>query len=269
MRWFLIQAYLRPILGFFSINWLCSLVSSVRHEAAYCIHALHFLEDSMITRYLLSSHLTWLSPCLVAMRQRILAYCFLQRTMLFSSFFFYILDCNIFVSFWNLMDCNKVVGLVFISSWGDIYVMFNLIPTHFIVLRTVGKRFGLQFTILLLSLSMVRGHKAQALWPMASPLNPLSGQHFSCIVKHMVWIIPSLFFVVYDHNGLFKYFLWSRRGWCLFSFLSPLNFTIGINMKLIHFRGLLIYSNIKNMLLHDSFGSIGTTFEKFHYIILL
>jgi len=159
--------------------------------------------------------------------------------------------------------------MVFISSWGNIYVMFNLIPAHFIVLRTVGKQFGLQFTILLSSLSMVRGHKAQALWPMASPLNLLSRQHFSCIVKHMVWIIPSLYFVLYGHNGLLKHFLWSRGGWCLFSFLSPLNFAIGISMELMHFRGLLIYSNLKNMLLNDSFGSIGTTFEKFHHIFLL
>jgi len=49
--------------AFFSINWICSLVSLVTNEAAYCIDALHFLEDSVISRYLLSSYLTWLSPC--------------------------------------------------------------------------------------------------------------------------------------------------------------------------------------------------------------
>jgi len=101
--------------------------------------------------------------------------------------------------------------MVFISSWGDIYVIINLIPAHFIalsrVLRIVVKRYGLQFNIFLSSRSMVRGHKAQALWPMASPLNLLSGQHFSCIVKHLVWNILFLYFVLYDHNGLLKNFL--------------------------------------------------------------
>jgi len=185
----------------------------------------------------------------------VFADCFLQRTTLFSSLFFYILDCIIFVSFWNSLDCNKVFCMVFISSWGDIYVMFNLIPAHFIVLsrvlRTVVKRSGLQFNTFLSSLSMVRGHKAQALWPMASPLNLLSGQHFSCIVQHMVWNIL---------------FLYGGRSWCLFSFLSPLNFAIRISMELMQFRGLLIFSRLKNMLLNDSFGSLGTIFEKFHHI---
>jgi len=64
----------------------------------------------------------------------VFADCFLQQTTLFSSLFFYILDCIVFVSFWNSLDCNKVFCMVFISSWGDIYVMFNLIPAHFIVL---------------------------------------------------------------------------------------------------------------------------------------
>ena len=133
--------------------------------------------------------------------------------------------------------------------------MFNLILAHFLVfsrvLRTVVKRYSLQFNIFLSSLSMVRGHKVQALWPMASPMNRFFGQHFSCIVQHMVWNIL---------------FLYGWRSWCLFSFLSPLNFAIGIGMELMQFKGLLIYSTLQNIFLNDSFGSLGTIFEKFYCI---
>jgi len=255
---------------FFSIHWICSLVSSVRNETAYCIDALRFLEDLVIPRYLLSSPLTWLLPRSEELRQGIFADYVLQRTTLFSSLVFFILDCNVSVSFWNTLDCNKVFCMVFISSWCNIYVMFSLILARFIVfsrvLHIVVERYVLQFFIFLSSLSMVRGHKAQALWPMASPRNLLSEQHFSCIVQHMVWNILFLYFVWYGHNGLLKNFLCGWRSWSLFSFLSPLNFAFGIGLELMQFRGLLIYSNLKIMLLNDSFGSLGTIFAKFPHI---
>jgi len=219
----------------------------------------------MLNCYLLSSHLTWLLARLAKLRQGLFADCFLKRTTLFSNVFFYNLDCNAFVSFWNTLNCNKVLCMFFIGSWGAIYVMFILIPAQFIVLNivlyTIVRKYGLQFIFFLSSLSMVREHNAPALWPMASPLNLLSEQHSSCIVQHMVWNILFRYFVLYGHIGLLKNFLFGWRTWCLFSLLSLLYFANGISMELMQFRGLLIYSNLKNMLLNDSFGSLGTILE--------
>ena len=165
----------------------------------------------------------------------------------------------------SFLDCNKVFSMVCISSWGDILVIFNLIPAHFIVfsrvLCIVVKRYGVHFNIFLSSLPMVSGHKAQALWPMAIPLNLLSGHHFSCIEKHMAGNILFLYFVLYDHNGLLKNFLCGWRSWCLFSFLSPLNFAIGISMEVMQFRGLLNYSILTNMLLNDSLDRLAPSLK--------
>jgi len=101
---------------------------------------------------------------------------------------------------------------------------------------------------------------------MASPLNQLSGQHLSCIVKHMVWNILFLFFELYGHIGLLNNFLCGWGNWCLLFFLFPLSFTIGISMDLMQSRSLLIYFNVRNLLLNDSLGSLGTIFEKNHHI---
>ena len=192
---------------------------------------------------------------------------------MFSNLCFYQLDCNVFVFFWNALACNKVICMYFIGSGGAIYVIFKIISTHFIVfsivLYTFVRKYGLQFIFFLLSLSMVRGHKAPALWPMASPRNLFSEQHFSCIVQFMVWTILLRYFELYGHLGLWKNFLFCCRTWCLFSLLPLMHFAIGISMELMLFRGLLISSNIQNMLLNDSFESLCTIFGAYFCTLYL
>ena len=193
----------------------------------------------------------------------------LQQTTPFSRFFFCLLDCNVVVSLWITRDCNNVFCMFFISSRGDMYVIFRFIPAHFIVfsrvLRTVVKRYDLHFIFLLLSLSMVRGHKAQALWPVASPLNLLSGQHFNWIVNHMVWTILFLY-LVYDHHGLL---INSPCGWYLFSYLSLLNLPFRLRMELRQFEDLQHDANLRHMFSNDSFESLCTFLENFHPIFYL
>ena len=156
----------------FSIPWKCSLVSSDRHEAAACIDDLQCSEDFVL-------------PCSVDY--------LLQWTLSKSTLFFFFLVCNVIISVWNTLNCNNVFYMFFIYRWDDLYVTFRLCPAHFVVFRrvlcTVVTLYGLLFLFYFPSLSMVRGHKAQALWPVASPLNLLSGQSFSCIVNHMVGTI--------------------------------------------------------------------------------
>jgi len=153
----------------FSIPWQCFFISPDRHEAAACIDDLQCSEDFVLPR---SEDSLW------------------QWTLLPSFFFFIFLVCNVIVSAWNTLDCNNVFCLFFIYRWDGLYGTFRLCPAHFVVFRrvlcTVVTLYGLPFLFCFSSLSMVRGHKAQALWPVASPLNSVSGQSFSCIVNHMV-----------------------------------------------------------------------------------
>ena len=158
--------------------------------------------------------------------------------------------------------------MLFISSWGDMYVIFRLIPKHVTVLnrvlRIVVRRYGLPFIFLLSSPSMVRGHKAQVLWPVASPLNLLSGQYYSCMMKHMVW--TSLFLLLYGHHGLLINF---HCDWYLFSFLSLLHLTFRIRMGIRQFDDLLNYVILKNRFLNDSFKSLSPILDKIHPIFYL
>ena len=111
---------------------------------------------------------------------------------------------------------------------------------------------------------MVRGHKTLVLWPVASPLNLLSGQDFSCIMKHMVW--TSRFLLWYGHHGLLINF--PSDGY-LSSFLSLLNLSIRIRMELRQLDALLNDANLTNMFSNDSSESLSTIFGQFHPIIYL
>jgi len=248
---------------FYYIYWICSFVSSVTNDAT-----LHFFDDSVLICSLLSTHFTWLLPRSVELRQGTFVDHLLKRITPFSSLFFYLLECNVVVSLWITLDCNKVFCVFFLSSWGDMYVIFRLTPAYGTVLSrvlcTVVRRYGLPFIFFLSSPSMVRGRKTHVLWPVASPLNLLSGQDFNCIMKHMVW--NSRFLLLYGHHGLLINF---PCDWYLFFFRSLLNFPIKIRMELRQIEDLLNDANLTNMFSHDSSESLSTFFGQFHPIIYL
>ena len=248
---------------FHYMHWTCSFVSSVRNEAA-----LQFFEDSVLTRSLLSNHSRRLLPRSVKLRQGTFEDHLLQRITPFSSPFFYLLECNVVVSLGNTLDCIKVFCIFFINSWGDMYVLFRFTPAHVTVLntvlRTVVRRYGLPFIFFLSSPSMVRGHKTQVLWPVASPLNIFSGQYFNCIVEHMVW--TSRFPLLYGLHGLLINF---PCDWYLSFFLSLLDWPLRIHSELRQFADLQNDAPLMNIFLNDSSESLGIFFGKFHPIFYL
>ena len=254
-------------LDLYFLPWLALcpvlLTWTVRNEAA-----LHSFEDSMLFRSLLSSHSIWLLPRSAELRQGIFVDHLLQRITPLRSLLFYLLDCIVVVSSWTKLDCNKVFCMFFRISWGDMYVLFRLISMHITVLNrvlsTVVKRYGIPFNCFLSSSSMVRGHKAQVLWPVASPLTLLSGHYYSCIVKHMVWI--TLFLLWYGCHGLL---IFLPCGWYLFSYLSLKNLPIRFCMELRQFKDLLNDTNLQNTGSNDSFESLSTIIGQFHPIFSL
>jgi len=251
-------------LDFFFSLWLdlCDvlLIWTDRDEAA-----LHSFDESLLFRSLLSSPFFWILPRLVGVQQEMFVAQLLQQHTPFRSFLFFLLNCIIIGSSWNKFICNKLFCMFFRIRWGDMYVSFRLISMYITALygisHIVMERYGLPFFSFLLSLSMVRGHKANVLWPVASPLNLLSGPYSSCMLSHMVR--TNLVLLWYDHHDLLPIV---SCGWYLVSFLSLLNLTIRSHMATKQVDDVLTDVILKHRSLNDSFQLLRPILEQTYSI---
>ena len=177
-------------------------------------------------------------------------------------------ECNVVVFLWNKLDCNNRSCIFFRNRRDGLYVIGRIIPAlvPFLhrVLSTAGKRYDMPLYFLLWSPSMVRGHKAQVLWPVASPLTIFSGQYYRCIVKNMVW--TTLLLLWYGCHGLLKLF---PCGWYLCSCLFLLNLPARNRMELRPVKDSLNDAPLQNMGLHDSIELFNTMSGQFPPILYL
>jgi len=186
--------------------------------------------------WMLYFHLHHLSLIFVELSPVFFVHHILQWITPFSSLILLFLECNFAVSLWTQLACNNRFCKSFISSWGGMFITVRTIPTHATVwnrvLSTNVPRYGLPFNFFLSSPSMVRGHKAQVLWPVASPLTLLTGPYYRYFVKPMVWI--TLFLVWYGCHGLVA---------------SPLNLLSGQSFSCIvnHMDGTILFLTLCGM----------------------
>jgi len=255
----------------FSPNGLSHLVLSGMEDTVPCIITLPFHAALMLHVDLLPSHLVRFLAWLAKLRQGLSADCSLKQATLFRKLCFFSLDCNVFYVIWTTLACNKVFWMYLSGSGDDIFVICKVLPTHFIVFSIVlyafANLYGLQF--IFLSLSMVRGHKALALWPMASPRNLFFEHHFSCSVPFMVWTILLHYLELSGFLGRWKNFLFCYSTWHLLFLIPLLHFIFGLSMALLLFKGLLYYSKLQIMQLNDSVESFCTICETYLYILSL
>jgi len=206
--------------------------------------------------------------------QRLVADCLLELITFSSYFCFSPLDCNVIVFFWYALDCNTAIRMCFIGSGGAIYVLFKLFSAHCLdfcfVLFSFVRMLDFHFIFvisLFWSLSMVRGHKALALWPMASPRNIIFAHLFSCIVQSMGWTFLLRYFDFYAHVGLqdnlFSFFV-ALGALSLFSLYCTL--PIGSKLEFLLFSGL---SQIRLISLTFSFKMLGTILRGYLYHLYL
>jgi len=85
----------------------------------------------------------------------------------------------------NYTPWGGIFSLIVVSNEGNI--MHGWFDLSFVVLTI--KRYVRQCLRSVSNLSMVRGHRVQALWPMASPMNLFFRHCYSLFVQHMDLII--------------------------------------------------------------------------------
>ena len=167
--------------------------------------------------------------------------------------------CNVVIYLWHHLDCNNRYYLFSRSPRVGQYVIGRFIPAlvtllqH--VLSTVGTRYDMPFSFLLLSRSMVRGHKTQVLWPVASPLTFFSGHYYRSSMTNIVW--TTHFHWWYGCPDFFKLF---HCGQSVCSYFFMLNLPARICIELRPVKDSLNDAPLQPLGLNDSFELISTIF---------
>ena len=183
----------------------------------------------------------------------------LQRTLPLCILLILCRKCYIVFYLWHHLDCdnrfylfarNPRLGLYVISRFISAFVS---LLQH--VLSTVGTRYDMPSSFLLLSRSMVSGHKAQVLWPVASPLTSFYGTYYRCSMTNILWAIH--FHCWYGCHDVFNLFPWDRSV-CLHFIMLNLPARLCIQLRPVKVS--LTDTPLQRMGLSDSFELLRTIF---------
>ena len=224
-------------------KWLLEDEASLYPEQIFQELYFHYMEENtVVTSTLPSPH----------MLKRTIPLCFLPPWW----------ECIVVAYLWYQLVCKSRHCLLFRSTRVGLYVTDGFSPVLITLLHralsTVGTRYDMLSYFLLMSRSMVRGHKTQVLWLVASPLTFFFGHYYRCIVTKIVR--TTHFLLWYGCHGLFKLI---SCPWYLCSFLFMLNLPPQTRIELSPVTESLNDVPLQQMGLTDSFELISTFIGQF------